>query len=148
MGRKRKDPRDTRVSCVADTPVQHSERPTKQPTKQLAFDFDIKIEAGALVPAPTEAGHLADALGFLKAKVAALTEEEAKMKSELHNLLGGKGECEGALFRATASTFDKHTTDWKAIAEAVGFSPQMKAAHTKTAQDQHSVRVVAKTRKA
>lgn len=105
---------------------------TLEPQTATALASDIMSclsSLGDLDPVPST-GDLADELGELQAKLADLSAQEQKLKSKLSTLLNGQGVCEGKLFRCTVSTYDKNSTDWKGIAEAVGYSTQMKSAHT------------------
>ena len=99
--------------------------------------------------APLKTAQLVDQLGALKARIAALTQDEASLKAQLREL--GVREAEGELFRATVVTAETETRDeaFKALIEqlvARHTSAQYRAAHTKRGE-KVSVRVVARTRK-
>jgi len=74
-----------------------------------------------------------DAYGTLSAQIAELTKQRDALKAALAEIEAGKHE--GELFTLTIAEFPVEKTDWKAIAEKVGFSHQLKAAHTTERQD-------------
>jgi hypothetical protein len=80
-----------------------------------------------------------DALGAVKAEMAALAEREKALKAALIEM--GDGEYDGVMFRATVSTAERRTLDMKAVREKL--SPQFIAAHTNVAEVT-TVRVVAR----
>lgn len=110
---------------------------TKRRREPATLPFDQK-------PATSLAGSVVDELGELKARLADMRAQEDQLKARLAELLGGDGQCEGSLFRATVSTSDVHQVDWRAVAERLGPSPQLIAAHT-VRRTQTTVRVVART---
>jgi hypothetical protein len=69
-----------------------------------------------------------DELGRVKAVIA----DAEKREKELVALLKKKGEgrYEGDLFEANVFVQNREVVDWKAVAEFVGYSAQLKAAHT------------------
>ena len=81
-----------------------------------------------------------DALGNLKAQIAALEIEEKKLKEALGDLK--PGAYEGEIFRLTISETERETLDMKAVREKL--SPQFIAAHTNVAKVR-ALRVVART---
>lgn len=86
--------------------------------------------------------HPADALLTLKAAIADL---EAKAAIERARLIAmGQGAHEGDLARASVSTADRETIDWKAIAAKFSPSRQLVAAYTES-KEVTTVRVVART---
>ena len=72
--------------------------------------------------------ELVDRLGTLRAAIAPLQTEhddvEAKLKA------AGPGEYAGIVFDAKVYSYAREVVQWKAIAYKVGFSHQLKAAHT------------------
>lgn len=69
-----------------------------------------------------------DQLGAVKAQIAELEKIEAALVAKVK--AAGLGRIEGQLFEANTFEQDRESVNWKAIAEKVGFSPQLKAAHT------------------
>jgi hypothetical protein len=74
-----------------------------------------------------------DTYGKLSAQIAELQRQQKALKENLADLT--KGKYEGDLFDLTVSEFDVEKIDWQAIAEKVGYSSQLKTAHTSTRQD-------------
>jgi len=70
-----------------------------------------------------------DALGELKAQIAALELKEKELKKALGDL--EPGAYEGELFRLSISETERETLDMKAVREKL--SPQWIRAHTNTA---------------
>jgi hypothetical protein len=71
-----------------------------------------------------------DNLGAIRAKIAELEKQERALVDMLKRMKPGRYE--GQLFEANLFQTERASTDWKAIAEKVGYSPQLKAAHTGT----------------
>ena len=80
-----------------------------------------------------------DALGALKAQIAALETKEKELKKALGDLK--PGAYEGDLFRLTISETDRETLDMKAVREKL--TPQFITAHTNVTQVR-TLRVVAR----
>jgi hypothetical protein len=74
-----------------------------------------------------------DAYGTLSAQIAELTKQQKALKAALAELEAGRHE--GDLFNLTVAEFTVEVTDWKAIAEKVGYSHQLKAAYTTDRED-------------
>lgn len=72
--------------------------------------------------------ELVDRLGALRAQIATLETEADDIESKIK--AAGRGTYAGVLFDATVYTYDREIVGWKAIAYKVGFSRQLKAAHT------------------
>lgn len=68
-----------------------------------------------------------DRLGVIKAAKAEIEKEEELLKAKLK---ANGGRMEGDLFEANVVEQTRETVDYKAIAEKVGYSHQLKAAHT------------------
>lgn len=68
-----------------------------------------------------------DRLGMVKAMKAEIEKEE-KLLAEKIKATGARQE--GALFEANPVESTREAVDWKAIAEKVGYSSQLKTAHT------------------
>lgn len=83
-----------------------------------------------------------DALGELKAQIAALEIKEKALKADLAAL--GAGAYEGELFRVSVSITNRETLDMKAVREKL--SPQFIAAHTNVTEVR-TVKVSARTGK-
>jgi hypothetical protein len=83
-----------------------------------------------------------DELGSLNAQIAALTLRADEIKKGLYAL--DKGTYQGLVYEALVSHPETERVDWKAIAEKVGYSSQLKTAHTSTAV---SHRALVKVRK-
>jgi hypothetical protein len=83
---------------------------------------------------------LVDALGNLKAEMAALAERERNIKAQL--IQAGVDELEGDLFRCTISKSERESLNMEAVREKL--SPQFIRCHTKTVPVT-TVRVVART---
>lgn len=73
-------------------------------------------------------GDLVDKLGELRAAQAEIKKEADKIEEALKTSVGNK---EGTLFDAVVFDSDRETVDWKAIANKVGYSVQLKTANTK-----------------
>lgn len=99
-----------------------------------------KAKKLVLVVAVTAA--MVDELGELKAAIAKLEEREKAIVANIK--AAGMGRYNGELFDAVAFEAEKENVDWKAIANKVGYSPQLKAAHTKKAVTK-TVKVTART---
>jgi hypothetical protein len=84
---------------------------------------------------------MVDDLARLRAEIKSLQAKEEELTCKLREC--GEGRIEGAIAIATIVRYDQTSTDWKAIAERVGYSAQLKAAHTKV-QPRVSVRTAAK----
>lgn len=70
-----------------------------------------------------------DELGTVRAQLADLKDQEAKIRGNLIEI--GLGAIEGELFRATVSFSDRTLIDWQAIAEKFDPSRQLVRAHTR-----------------
>jgi hypothetical protein len=75
---------------------------------------------------------LADELGLVKARIAALESEEAQIRQALVD--SGQEVIEGELYRVTVSTGDVARVDYKGIVEKLEPSTQMLTAHTSHAE--------------
>lgn len=84
---------------------------------------------------------LVDELGELRAKIAALREEETKVEEAIKS--HGAGAYDGELFRANVIVADRATTAWKAVAEHLSPSRQLVTAHT-TVSTVTSIKVTAR----
>lgn len=84
-----------------------------------------------------------DELGHLKAKIAELTEQEARLKATL--VAYGKSPIDGELFRSTITTTIQDRLDMQAVREHL--SPQFIRANTRTVQSTR-INVVARVRDA
>lgn len=82
-----------------------------------------------------------DRLGAVKAMKAEIEKEE-KLLAEKIKVTGARQE--GLLFEANPVESERENVDWKSIAEKVGYSPQLKSAHTNYTTVV-SLRVTAKT---
>lgn len=69
-----------------------------------------------------------DSLGYIKSELANLAKLEKALVAKLKKK---GGRIEGTLFEANTFESKRETVNWKAIAEKVGFSPQMKAGNTR-----------------
>lgn len=86
---------------------------------------------------------LVDRLGTIKAASAALADEAEILKGEL--ILAGVPAIDGGLFRATVSHCPgRETTDWKALALALGATDDLVAAYTTQGTPYSTVRVSAR----
>lgn len=72
-----------------------------------------------------------DRLGVIKAQIAELEKVEAALVAKVK--AAGLGRLEGDLYETNTYAQERTSVNWQAIAEKVGYSPQLKAAHTKTA---------------
>lgn len=92
---------------------------------------------------PQTLAALVDRLGTIKAASAALADESEILKGEL--ILAGVPAIDGGLFRATVSHCPgRETTDWKALALALGATDDLVAAYTTTGTPFTTVRVSAR----
>ena len=71
---------------------------------------------------------LVDQLGGLRSQIADLEKTADDIESKLK--AAGKGTYSGVLYDATVFAYKREIVGWKAIAYKVGFSPQLKSAHT------------------
>jgi hypothetical protein len=86
---------------------------------------------------------IVDRLGVIKAAAADLASEAEILKGEL--ILAGVPAIDGGLYRATVSHCPgRETTDWKALAMALGADNQAIAAHTTTGTPYSVVRIAAR----
>lgn len=86
---------------------------------------------------------IVDRLGTLKAVAAQVAEESEILKGEL--ILAGVPAIDGGLFRATVSHCPgRETTDWKALALAMGATDKLVAAYTTQGTPFTTVRVSAR----
>lgn len=98
--------------------------------------------------------RMVDELGHIKARVADLTAQEKRLKSELANYCanpapGNMYAFEGRDFRATVSLpLPSEVTDWRAVAERLEPSRQLVRAHTSTKLNAPRVSVKARVRDA
>ena len=74
-----------------------------------------------------------DAYGRIAAQIAELTKQQKALKEALADL--GAGQYEGDMFNLGVAEFPVTKIDWQAIAEHVGYSSQLKTAHTSVRQD-------------
>jgi hypothetical protein len=74
-----------------------------------------------------------DAYGKLSAEITELQKQQKTLKEALTDLDAGKYE--GDLFDLTVAEFPVTKVDWQAIAEHLGYSSQLKTAHTTTRHD-------------
>lgn len=72
--------------------------------------------------------ELVDRLGYLRATIAPLEAEADDIEGKLK--AAGAGKYAGIVFDALIYNYDREVVQWKAIAYKVGFSPQLKSAHT------------------
>lgn len=86
--------------------------------------------------------QLVDDLGQVKAEMAILKIDEAKLKAQL--LKEGVSVAEGFLFRANVVDANRTNVDWKAISAALKPSRQLITAHTSQSVVT-SIRVTART---
>ncbi len=87
---------------------------------------------------------IADELGTIAAQIAALTERQDALKKEL--IEAGVTAAEGDLFRVTVSeVFPSARVDWATIAQRLGASRQLIAAHSSPSKSFHRVSVKART---
>jgi hypothetical protein len=92
---------------------------------------------------PQTLAALVDRLGTIKAASAALADESEILKGEL--ILAGVPAIDGGLFRATVSHCPgRETTDWKALALALGATDDLVAAYTTQGTPFSTVRVSAR----
>jgi hypothetical protein len=88
-------------------------------------------------------GAIVDRLGALKALAANLADESEILKGEL--ILAGVPAIDGGLFRATVSHCPgRDTTDWKALALALGATDDLVTAYTTTGTPFTTVRLTAR----
>jgi len=88
-------------------------------------------------------GAIVDRLGALKALAANLADESEILKGEL--ILAGVPAIDGGLFRATVSHGPgRDTTDWKALALALGATDDLVTAYTTTGTPFTTVRLTAR----
>ena len=73
------------------------------------------------------AARIVDELGALKAKISELSKQEEALKEQLK--AAGDNEYDGALFRATVSSYVQEKLDMDAVRAKL--SPQFIAAHTR-----------------
>jgi hypothetical protein len=86
---------------------------------------------------------IVDRLGTIKAASAALADEAEILKGEL--ILAGVPAIDGGLFRATVSHCPgRETTDWKALALALGATDDMVTAYTTQGTPFTTVRLAAR----
>lgn len=86
---------------------------------------------------------IVDRLGALKAVAAQVAEESEILKGEL--ILAGVPAIDGGLFRATVSHCPgRETTDWKALALALGATDDLVAAYTTQGTPFTTVRLAAR----
>ena len=86
---------------------------------------------------------LVDRLGTIKAASAALADEAEILKGEL--ILAGVPAIDGGLFRATVSHCPgRDTTDWEALALALGATDDLVAAYTTQGTPFTTVRLAAR----
>jgi hypothetical protein len=92
---------------------------------------------------PQTLAALVDRLGTIKAASAALADEAEILKGEL--IMAGVPAIDGGLFRATVSHCPgRDTTDWKALALALGATDALVAAYTTQGTPFSTVRVSAR----
>jgi hypothetical protein len=82
-----------------------------------------------------------DQLGAIKAQLSALKKQEEALKAQL--LESGYTEVDGSLFRATISTCDVESVDWKSIAIKLEPSHQLISGNT-THASRTTIKVVAR----
>jgi len=82
-----------------------------------------------------------DALGQIKAEIAALEAIEAQLREQIIAL--GNGKHEGVLFNASVSTTERERVDYKTICAKLKPSRQMLQAHT-SSQEVITVRVASR----
>lgn len=86
---------------------------------------------------------IVDRLGALKAVAAQVAEESEILKGEL--ILAGVPAIDGGLFRATVSHCPgRETTDWKALATALGATDKLVTAYTTQGTPFTTVRLAAR----
>lgn len=94
---------------------------------------DTKLIAAALV----------DRLGFIKAQIADLKQEEQRLSEELIDT--GETAIDGSAYRAAISLVEpRKSIDWKTVAEKLNPYRQLLAANTKWSAGYVSVRVSAR----
>lgn len=72
--------------------------------------------------------HQVDELGRVRAQISDLKRYEESLVDLIK--LRGAGAYEGTVWRAVVSKFEQIKVDWKTVAEALGPTRQMIAAHT------------------
>lgn len=72
--------------------------------------------------------EVVDQLGGIKAQIAELEKTEAQLVGILK--AAGPGRVEGILFEANTFETERENVAWKAIAEKVGYTHQLKSANT------------------
>lgn len=88
------------------------------------------METAKVVPFNTALSQeKVDRLGVIKSQIAELEIEEKKLADELKAL--GVGVYAGQFYDANVFSQLREVVDWKAIAEKVGYSTQLKTAHTR-----------------
>lgn len=87
----------------------------------------------------TYVANIVDALGSLKAQIAALQDDEAKLKAAL--IKAGAGVYPGNDYDATVSISERNTLDMEAVRAKL--TPQFIRAHTRTTEVT-TIRVVAR----
>ena len=83
-----------------------------------------------------------DELAQIKARIADLTQREGIYKAFL--IASERPAIEGTLHRVTVSQQQRTSTDWQVIAEKLGASRQLIAAHTTTGAPFFTVKVTGK----
>ena len=83
-----------------------------------------------------------DELAQIKARISDLTQREGIYKAFL--IASDRPAIEGTFHRVTVSQQERTSTDWQAIAEKLGASRQLIAAHTTTGAPFFTVRVSAR----
>lgn len=91
----------------------------------------------------TQLRSAVDQLGELKAKIADLTAQEARLKTFLKLAYPNGGALEGSFYRAAVSTSERAMLDQDAVRAKL--SPQFIAAHT-TYSEVTSVKISARVR--
>ena len=77
-----------------------------------------------------EIAEIVDELGVARAAMAAARDEVKRLEDKLKGF--GEGRHEGMLYSANVFVSQRKTFDWRAIAEKLNPSRQLKAAHQKT----------------
>jgi len=83
-----------------------------------------------------------DELAQIKARISDLTQRESIYKAFL--IASDRPAIEGTLHQVTVTSSSRTVTDWQAIAEKLGASRQLIAAHTTTGAPFFTVRVSAR----
>ena len=83
-----------------------------------------------------------DELAQIKARISDLTQREGIYKAFL--IASERPAIEGTLHQVTVTSSSRTATDWQAIAEKLGASRQLIAAHTTTGTPFFTVRVSAR----